>query len=379
MNLAIRDIWSNFVKFLLTALGVGMLLLAARSMAGLYRGIVSDALEIIEDSGADLWVVQAGTEGPFSEASRLDRSMAERVRGVQGVASARQFEMSQKRFPIGGRAVRGSLLGVDYPEDRGAWIPLEAGRALCAGSGEALAETSMGLRLGDTITLGHQTCRIVGLTRGFVDSGGNPVLVASMNDVLEMESYRDSENILLERAASVPIRSSSQQPIAAVMVRLAPGADPGAVRRAIAAWGDTRVLSRGEERDVLLLGRLDNLRKQILMFLVVLLVVSTVVISVTIYTMTVDKLHEIALLKLIGARNSVIVNMILEQSLLLGTFAFAFSLAGAKVLNPLFPRRLVQPAGDTLRFGFAVLFICAVGSALGIWKALGVRAQEVLS
>ena len=379
MNLAIRDIRANFLKFVLTALGVGLLLMAARSMAGLYRGIVYDALEVIEESGADLWVVQAGTEGPFAEASVLDRSLAERARGVPGVARARQFELVQKRFQTGGGTIRGSLLGLDFPEDRGEWLPLVAGRSLAASTGEALGDPSMGLRLGDPVTVGRTTCRVVGLMRGLVDASGNPILVASLNDVLEMESWRPSESVLLERAAGLPVRSAKQGKIAAVMVNLDPGARESEVVAAISRWGDVAVLTRAQERDAMLLGRLDKLRTQILMFLVTLLIVSGVVVSVTIYTMTMEKTHEIALLKLIGARNSVIVNMIVQQSLLMGGLAFLLALGAGRLLNPLFPRRLVQPPADTLQFGLVVLLICGAGSALGILKAMGVRAQEVLS
>jgi len=379
MNLAIRDIRANFLKFVLTALGVGLLLMAARSMAGLYRGIVYDALEVIEESGADLWVVQAGTEGPFAEASVLDRTLAERARGVPGVARARQFELVQKRFQTGGGTIRGSLLGLDFPEDRGEWLPLVAGRSLCASTGEALGDPSMGLRLGDPVTVGRTTCRVVGLMRGLVDASGNPILVASLNDVLEMESWRPSESVLLERAAGLPVRSAKQGKIAAVMVNLDPGARESEVVAAISRWGDVAVLTRAQERDAMLLGRLDKLRTQILMFLVTLLIVSGVVVSVTIYTMTMEKTHEIALLKLIGARNSVIVNMIVQQSLLMGGLAFLVALGAGRLLNPLFPRRLVQLPADTLLFALVVLLICGAGSALGILKAMGVRAQEVLS
>ncbi|BDU71527.1 ABC transporter permease [Mesoterricola silvestris] len=379
MNLAIRDIRANFLKFVLTALGVGLLLMAARSMAGLYRGIVYDALEVIEESGADLWVVQAGTEGPFAEASVLDRTLADRTRGVPGVGKARQFELVQKRFQVAGSTIRGSLLGLDFPEDRGEWLPLVAGRSLSASTGEALGDPSMGLRLGDPVTVGRTTCRVVGLMRGLVDASGNPILVASLNDVLEMESWRPSESVLLERAAGLPVRSAKQGKIAAVMVNLDPGARESEVVAAISRWGDVAVLTRAQERDAMLLGRLDKLRTQILMFLVTLLIVSGVVVSVTIYTMTMEKTHEIALLKLIGARNSVIINMIVQQSLLMGGLAFLLALGAGRLLNPLFPRRLVQLPADTLLFALVVLLICGAGSALGILKAMGVRAQEVLS
>ena len=49
------------------------------------------------------------------------------------------------------------------------------------------------------------------------------------------------------------------------------------------------------------------------MFTAVLLLVSAVVIAVTIYTMTLEKRHEIALLKLIGSPNGPIVATVKNQ------------------------------------------------------------------
>src|SRR5690606_14812750 len=75
MNLAIKDIRFNFMRFALTALGIGFLLLGAIGAIGLYRGIVSDALLVIDRIGADLWVVQGERVGPFSEGSAIPATM----------------------------------------------------------------------------------------------------------------------------------------------------------------------------------------------------------------------------------------------------------------------------------------------------------------
>ena len=40
-------------------------------MAGVYRGMVEDGQVLIDNSGADLWVVQKGTLGPWAEPSSI--------------------------------------------------------------------------------------------------------------------------------------------------------------------------------------------------------------------------------------------------------------------------------------------------------------------
>jgi chromate transport protein ChrA len=55
--------------------------------------------------------------------------------------------------------------------------------------------------------------------------------------------------------------------------------------------------------------------KQIGMFLVILAIVSAAIVAFIIYTMTLGKIREIAVLKLIGTRNRTIAGMILQQAL----------------------------------------------------------------
>ena len=54
--------------------------------------------------------------------------------------------------------------------------------------------------------------------------------------------------------------------------------------------------------------------KQIGMFLVILAIVSAAIVAFIIYTLTMDKIREIAVLKLIGTRNRTIAAMIMQQA-----------------------------------------------------------------
>ena len=91
MNLAVRDIRYSLGRFVLTTIGVGMLLMTVMGMGGIYRGLVDDALVVPRSVHAELWIVQRDTRGPFSEVSRLPRSVVDRVTAVPGVLDAREF------------------------------------------------------------------------------------------------------------------------------------------------------------------------------------------------------------------------------------------------------------------------------------------------
>jgi putative ABC transport system permease protein len=48
-------------------------------MVGIYRGMVGEALSLARILRADIWVVEAGTRGPFAEASRLPGDVRRRT------------------------------------------------------------------------------------------------------------------------------------------------------------------------------------------------------------------------------------------------------------------------------------------------------------
>jgi len=67
ISLAARDIQHSWAKFVFTGLGLGLLIGVTLTMAGVFRGMVDDAQALLNNSGADLWVVQKDTQGPYAE------------------------------------------------------------------------------------------------------------------------------------------------------------------------------------------------------------------------------------------------------------------------------------------------------------------------
>ena len=106
MNLAVKDIRHNFGRFVLTTVGVGLLLMVVMGMRGVYRGIEEDATFLIENVGADLWVVQGKTQGPLAELSRIPANLRDRVAAVPGVNKATQCVYFTVQRQHAGKALR---------------------------------------------------------------------------------------------------------------------------------------------------------------------------------------------------------------------------------------------------------------------------------
>ncbi len=403
MNLATKDIRHNLGRFALTTVGIGMLLMVVMGMGGIYRGVVEDATLLIDRVGADLWIVQRNTRGPFAELSRVPANLVYRAASVPGVASSREFVYHTIQRERDGRALRIAVLGLSWPTDKGEWIPLTSGRPLGQARYEMIADKTLGFSLGQQIELGKETYTVVGTTDNMISSSGDGLAFVTIADSLAIQFDTPGEAVRLERAAreargeqfELAIQSpmmlenaekpSAQLPavarpqVNAVMVTLSPGADVDQVTETISGWGDVSVFSADGERELLLKGSVEKVRRQIGLFRVLLTVIAAIIMALILYTLTLDKIHSIALLKLIGAPNSVILGLILQQALLLGAFGFGIAYLVGQQLFPLFPRRVILADIDLLQLAGIVLVISVLSSLLGIWKALKVSPNEALA
>jgi putative ABC transport system permease protein len=108
------------------------------------------------------------------------------------------------------------------------------------------------------------------------------------------------------------------------------------------------------------------------MFLAILALVSAAIVAFIIYTMTLGKIREIAVLKLIGTRNRTIAGMILQQALGLGLIGFVVGKVAATVWAPIFPKFVLLLTQDAVMGLVATLVMCALASTLAIRVALKV-------
>ena len=403
MNLATKDIRHNFGRFALTTVGIGLLLMIVMGMGGIYRGLIREATLLVEKIGADLWLVQGSTRGPFAEISRVPANLEDRARAVPGVAGARRFVSHTIQREHRGRPLRMVVQGLSWPEDRGAWIPLVAGRPLRQAHFEMIADLSLGLPLGEKLKLGKDVYEVVGLTKGMVGSGGDGLCFFTVSDAVSIQFDVPGEGVRLERqarraraegqdigrlqpllleraagpASGIPALAPPQ--VSAVMVTLQSGADAARVAATFATWPDITVYSTPQQIDLLLAGMVDKAKRQLGLFRVLLIIISTIIMALIIYTLTLDKIHDIAMLKLMGARNGIIVGLILQQALLIGALGYGLAYWLGTFAFPKFPRLVVIETPDLLSLAAIVLGISVLSSLLGIWKAMSVEPNKVLS
>jgi putative ABC transport system permease protein len=118
--------------------------------------------------------------------------------------------------------------------------------------------------------------------------------------------------------------------------------------------------------------------RQIAMFLVILALVSAAIVAFIIYTLTMDKIREIAVLKLIGTRNRTIAWMILQQALALGLIGFTIGKITSTFAAPYFPKYVLLIPQDSILGFIAVMLICMLASLVAIRMALRIDPAEAI-
>jgi putative ABC transport system permease protein len=260
---------------------------------------------------------------------------------------------------------------------------------------EAVADVKTGFAIGDRVKVRRNFYTIVGLTSRMVSSGGDPMLFLSLKDAQAAQFQKDSDAIVRQRARTaanpqlnppgnpavaqaVNAVQSGNSNVNAILVTITPDADPDEVAAAIRRWQRLTVYTRAQMEEILVQKLIANSARQIAMFLVILSIVSAAIVAFIIYTMTIGKIREIAVMKLIGTRNRTISWMILQQALGLGLIGFIVGKIAASLWAPFFPKYVLLLPSDSILGFVAVMLICTVASFLAIQAAIKVDPAEAI-
>ena len=394
ISLAGRDILHSWEKFALTGLGLGLLIGVTLTMAGVYRGMVDDAHVLLNNSGADLWVVQQDTQGPYAESSSIRDDVYRGILGMPGVAQAANVTYLTMQVRNGNTDVRAMVVGFE-PGQPGEPGYLVAGRRITRSHYETVADVKTGFALGNRIRIRRHDYTVVGLTRRMVSAGGDPMVFVPLKDAQEAQFLKDNDAIVNERARTaanpalnrpgvpglldaINASQTSNHNVNAILVRVTEGHAAGALAQDIRRWKHLQVFDRAQMEEILVAKLIATAAKQIGMFLVILTIVSAAIVAFIIYTMTLGKIREIAVLKLIGTHNRTIASMILQQALGLGLIGFAVGKIAATIWGPFFPRYVLLEPGDAVRGFVIVMVVCTLASSLAIRAALKVDPANAI-
>ncbi len=205
ISLAGRDILHSWGKFVFTGVGLGLLIGVTFTMAGVYRGMVDGDKVLRDNSGADMWVVQQNTLGPYAESSSINDDIYRVVRAIPGVERVANVTYLTMQVRKGNSDVRAMVVGIAPGDMATPGRPpfLVVGRQITRSHYEAVADVATGF-----FPWGHDhyptkplyhRYTIVGLTRRAVSSGGDPMVFIPLKDAQEAQFVKDNDSIVRQR------------------------------------------------------------------------------------------------------------------------------------------------------------------------------------
>ncbi len=378
INLAYKDISHSFSKFIVTAISVGVLLGIVIIMIGVYRGMVFDAKSLVDDIKADIWVVQQDTLGPFAQNSKVHEDLKEQISYQNGIksASAITFETIQMQNCYGDFKVM--IVGYD-PLSNIDVINMDkliAGRTINKQHYEIVVSKKTHYKLGESIKLGRDYFKVVGITKESVSNGGDYLMFVSLKDAQMLQFTYTNERVKSDESRG--IKGGNPHLVNAIIAEIKDGYNPKRVATNIEEATHKKVFTKDEQKRLLLEKVIKKSSKQIGMFTVILIIVSIVIIALIIYTMTLEKIKEISILKLIGISNWTISKMIVEETVLLGFLAFISGNIFARLVQGAFPKRIVLELSDAFILFIIILIASIFASLFGIYKVIKTNPSEAI-
>ena len=378
INLAYKDITHSLSKFLVTAISVGVLLGIVIVMIGVYRGMVFDAKVLVTDIKADIWVVQQDTLGPFAQTSKVHEDLKNQISYQDGVkyAEAITFQTFQMENRYGDFKVM--LIGYD-PFGKIDVIDkskLVEGRGLQKQHYEIVVSQKTNYKLGEYIKLGRDKFKVVGVTKDTVSNSGDFLLFVSLKDAEVLQFTYTNERIRSDEKRG--IKGNNPHLVNAIVAQIKDGYNPQKVAKNIRNTTHKQVFTKQEQLTLLLQKVIKKSSKQIGMFTVILIIVSIIIIALIIYTMTLEKIKEISIMKLIGIPNFTISKMIIQETVVLGVLAFISGNIFAHLISGGFPKRIVLLSNDSFSLFLVILISSIFASLFGIYKVIKTDPAEAI-
>jgi len=308
----------------------------------------------------------------------VHEDLKDTIHVIQGVKSAEGITFQNLQLPLKNEMVRVFAVGFDPFGDIDPINPnkLIAGRGLRRSHYEMVVTDKAGFKLNDKINLGRDIYTVVGVTHGTVSSGGDPLVYISLKDAQELQFLYSNARIRNDRARG--INSVNSHMVNAVVARVQNGYDVNKVAQDIRRWKHKSVYTAEQEKTILTKNLIKMASKQIGMFTVILVIVSTIIIALIIYTMTLEKMKEIAIMKLIGIPNSLIIKMIVQETVLMGVLAFIAGNIFAHLIYSKFPKRVVLETPDAFGLFIVIIIASVLASFVGVRKVIAADPAEAI-
>jgi putative ABC transport system permease protein len=369
-RLAWRNLVHDRTRLLVAVLGIVFAVQLMAIQLSLLFGFAQTASGVIDHAGADLWIAGRGTKN-VDQAGEIPSRRKYEALEVPGVRSADKYvvQFAVLRRPDGGSEFV-ILVGFDVAHSVGGpWNLVEGSIGDLKRPGgiivDALYMQKLGItHVGQIVEINYQRTRVVGITSG-------------------IRTFAQSPYIFMSFDTAHAVGGITPDATKYVLVRLAPGASPEAVKRALAAKMPGVDVFTGPEfaratQVYWLFSTGAGLDLILAAFLGV--VIGVVITAQTLYASAVDHLPEYATLRAMGATGRYLSMVIVKQALMSAAVGYALGAASAAAIVDLAGQGVAAmslPWQLVVGLGFVTVFMCVLSGLMAIRRVITVNPTSV--
>ena len=314
--LAQRNLFHDKVRLAVTLTGIVFSVVLIVVQLGLFIGFTTATSNLIDHSGADLWITSKNV--PYVEQGvAFSERKLNQVRAVPGVADAQKLiaRWTQwKRHDGGQDSVQ--IVGINVDDNLERPWNLVQGRVEDLKSPDAvildeLYKQKLGVtEVGEVFEIGGYRARVVGFTRGIRSFTTSPYVFTTFKNAQNFAALREDQTMF-------------------ILVKVAPGANLEQVRHALLEnVKDVEVFKTAEFSRMTTFYWMftTGAGVAVLIAAVLGLVVGFVVVAQTIYATTVDHIREYGTLKAMGAPNSYVYRVIMKQAAIAAVMGYVLGM-----------------------------------------------------
>ena len=369
-RLAWRNITRDHVRLAIAVVGVAFAVLLMTLQMGLLYGFATTSSSLIDRSSADIWITPRGATN-VDQAGQIPERQKFLALGAQGVASVDSLIVrfvpwkrpdggTETVIVVGIESSASALQPWNFTDGGPESLQLPDGIVI----DELYAEKLGVSGVGQTIEIMGQRARVIGFTSGIRTFTQSPYVFTSLDTARTLSAMSDQWTTYF-------------------LVRAEEGANIGRVRTALQlALPSTDVWTTDgfswQTRVYWLLT--TGAGAALLLAAVLGLVVGLVIVSQTLYSATVERQEEYATIRAMGASDSYLKSIILQQALISGALGYVVGTVAALAVAWMARESsaaLILTFRLVLVLAVVTMTMCVAASLISIRKVLTVDAARV--
>lgn len=329
--MTLRDLQYRSRRVALVTILVALVLTLLYLMTGLVNHLQNEPAHAVDAIGADVWIVAEGVSGPFTSVSVLPATMEDALG-----ASAHPIVVSRGSLTTPGAEPTEVVVVGHRTGELGQ--PRIVGGSAVSAADQIVVDRSLGLDVGDEVTVGPERFTVVGETTDSTVLAGQALVFVELNT-----------------AQALAFQSAD---VVSGFVAAGDGV--------VADVDGTAVLTADQVADDAL-GPIESAVSSIDLIRVLLWCVAAIVMGAVIYLTALERERDYAVLKAVGASGRSLGAGLAVQAVVVAILAAAIGAIAAKLIEPVFPLPVRIP-------GSALITVPTVAVVVGVASAMvGVR------